>query len=141
MKITCRRLKRVVIVTYVTKLTILCWAEVLLFYRRNPVTCFPGNDGKQCHDSSKYHHVNTRSVSKNTHVSINPFLSMYFKWVFHLIFAKTETHANGIISIMQPLGFICSVINCLTGVGGTDVSRNVYLSKQYYQSACYTYIY
>lgn len=53
---------------------------------------------------------------------------------------KTETHANGIISIMQPLGFICSVINCLTAVGGTDVFRNVYLSKQYYQSACYTYI-
>lgn len=53
---------------------------------------------------------------------------------------KTETHANGIISIMQPLRFICSVINCLIAVGGTDVFRNVYLSKQYYQSACYTYI-
>lgn len=43
---------------------------------------------------------------------------------------KTETHANGIISIVQPLGFICLVINCLTAVGGTDVlETSIYLNS------------
>lgn len=43
---------------------------------------------------------------------------------------KTETHANGIISIMQPLWFICSVINCLTAVEGTDVlETSLYLNS------------
>lgn len=104
---------------------------------RNPavlqVTCFTGNDGKQCHDSSTYHHVNTRSVSKNTHVSINPFLSMYFEWVFHLIyniFAKQKPMLMASLVLCNLYGFICSVINCLTAVEGTDVlETSLYLNS------------
>lgn len=56
------------------------------------------------------------------------------------MYLQKVTLANGIINIMQPLGFICRVIKCLTSDVATTVFLNVYLSEQYYQSVCCPFI-